>query len=70
MIDRLEPLHSGRDTEIDMIEREMEGGVVIIQPPEVHEDSSETRLGGLVSIEEHVDIREMDRPTRAAVPKD
>ena len=52
----------------DMIEREMEGGVVIIQPPEVHEDYSENRLGGLVSIEEHVDVREIDT-TRAGVPK-
>jgi hypothetical protein len=68
MLDRLEPLRSGRETEIDMIEREMEGGVVIIQPPEVHEDYSENRLGGLVSIEEHVDVREIDT-TRAGVPK-
>jgi hypothetical protein len=73
MIDRLEPLRSGRDTEIDMIEREMEGGVVIIQPPEVqppevHEDHSENRLGGLIGIEEHVDVREMDI-TPPGVPK-
>ena len=59
MVDRLQPLESGRDTEIDMIEREMEGGVVIIQPPEVHEHSSEQRLGGLVNVEEHVEVREM-----------
>ena len=32
MLDRIEPLREGRDTENDMIEREMEGGVVIIQP--------------------------------------
>jgi len=38
VIHRLEPLLSGRETEIDMIEREMEGGVVIIQPLELHED--------------------------------
>ena len=68
MIDRLEPLGSGRETEIDMIEREMEGGVVIIQPPDVHEDYSENRLGGLVGIEEHVEVREIDT-TRAGVPK-
>ena len=69
MIDRLEPLRSGRETEIDMIEREMEGGVVIIQPPpEVHQDYSETRLGGLVGIEEHVDVHEIGT-TPAGVPK-
>ena len=60
MIDRLQPLESGRDTEIDMIEREMEGGVVIIQPPEVHEHSREARLGGLVGIEEDVEVREIE----------
>ena len=68
MIDRMEPLGSGRDTEIDMIEREMEGGVVIIQPPEVHEHYSENRIGGLIGVEEHVDVREMDI-TRSEVPK-
>ena len=59
VLDRLEPLRSGRDTEIDMIEREMEGGVVIIQPPEVHEHHVDERSGGLVTIEEQVDIREL-----------
>jgi len=39
-----------------MIEREMEGGVVVIQPPEVHEHSSERALGGLVGIEEDVEV--------------
>lgn len=68
MIDRLEPLRSGRDTEIDMIEREMEGGVVVIQPPEIHEDFHEQRLGGLVSIDEHVDVHEM-RTMRSGEPK-
>jgi hypothetical protein len=58
MIVRLEPLHSGRDTEIDMIEREMEGGVVIIQPPDVHEDSVENRFGGMMRIEKHVEVHE------------
>ena len=58
-LDRLEPLRSGRDTDIDMIEREMEGGVVVIQPLEVHEHYSEERLGGLVGIEEQVDVRQL-----------
>ena len=62
MLDRREPLNSGRDTDIDMIEREMEGGVVVIQPPEVevHEHSVERRLGGLIGIEEHVDVHQLD----------
>lgn len=68
MIDRLEPLHSGRETEIDMIEREMEGGVVVIQPLEVHEHYSEHRLGGIVGIEEDVEVHEM-RTTPSGVPK-
>ena len=60
MLCRLEPLRSGRDTEIDMIEREMEGGVVIIQPMEVHEHSVEGHLGGLISVEENVDVHEVN----------
>jgi hypothetical protein len=68
MLDRLAPLGSGRDTEIDMIEREMEGGVVVIQPPDVHEHDVEERVDGLIRIEEHVDVREW-APTPSAVPK-
>ena len=70
MIERREPLHSGRDTDIDMIEREMEGGVVVIQPPEevsVHEHSVEDRLGGLIGIEEHVEVHEL-QPTPSEAP--
>lgn len=58
MLHRLAPLRSGRDTEIDMIEREMEGGVVVIQPPEAHEQH----------VEERVDVRELD-PKPSGVPK-
>jgi len=68
MLDRLAPLRSGRDTEIDMIEREMEGGVVVIQPPDVYDHDVEEGAGGLISIEEHVDVREWG-PKPAAVPK-
>jgi hypothetical protein len=69
MLNRLAPLRSGRDTEIDMIEREMEGGVVVIQPPEVHEHDVEQRVGGLISIEEHVDVHELGS-TPSEVPKE
>jgi hypothetical protein len=59
MVQRLEPLSSGRDTEIDMIEREMEGGVVVIQPPELHEHTIDSRVGGLVRVEENVEVFEI-----------
>ena len=67
MIRRLEPLSSGRDTEIDMIEREMEGGVLVIQPAEVHEHTVETHAGGLVTVEEDVEVFEIGSkpPARA-----
>jgi hypothetical protein len=68
ILNRLEPLGSGRDTEIDMIEREMEGGVVVIQPPEVHEHHQEERLGGLIAIDEEIDVHEW-KPKILEVPK-
>ncbi len=68
MICRMAPLQSGRDTEIDMIERQMEGGVVILQPPELHEHTVEKRLGGLVEVEEHVEVHKI-RPKSAGAPK-
>ncbi len=58
MLSRKAPLQSGRETEIDMIEREMEGGVVVIQPPEIYEDYEESRFGGLIGIEEHIEVHE------------
>ena len=67
MIDRLEPLRGGRDTEIDMIEREMEGGVVVIQPLEIHEHYREGHLGGLVAVEEDIEVRPM-RTTSSGEP--
>lgn len=62
-LDRIEPLREGRETEIDMIEREMEGGVIIIRPPEIHEHSGEERLGGLIGVEQHVDVHELRTTT-------
>ena len=59
MICRMAPLQSGTDTEIDMIERQMEGGVVVLQPPEIHEHSVDKRLGGLVEVEEDVEVRQL-----------
>ena len=68
MVRLLAPLSSGRDTEIDMIEREMEGGVLVIQPPDVHEHSVEGRLGGLIDVEEDVQVYEI-RSKAAEAPK-
>jgi hypothetical protein len=61
MLQRRPPLESGIDTEIDIIEREMEGGVVVVQPLEVHEHSVEEKLGGLVEVEEEIDVRVLRR---------
>ena len=68
MIRRLDPLSSGRETEIDMIEREMEGGVLVIQPADVHEHAVDSRVGGLIRVEEDVKVYEIR--TKAEVPKD
>jgi hypothetical protein len=38
----------------------MEGGVLVIQYPSIHEDIIDRRLGGLVSIEGEVDVHETD----------
>ena len=64
MLARLEPLHSGRDTEIDMIEREMEGGVVIIQPVDVHEKYSDQGAGGLFGIKTDIQVHEFEPKPR------
>jgi hypothetical protein len=66
LLTRLEPLESGHETEIDMIEREMEGGVVVIQPLEVHQHYSDQRLGGVVAIKEDIEVHELG--PRPSVP--
>lgn len=55
------PLTSGTDTDIDMIEREMEGGVSVQLPPEIHEHFVDDRLGGLIGIEKYIDVRELPK---------
>ena len=59
MLQRLEPLRSGRETDIDMIEREMEGGVVVIQPAETHEHHAEDEALGLIRVEKYAHVREL-----------
>jgi hypothetical protein len=61
MLRRKPPLESGIDTEIDLIEREMEGGVVVLQPIEIHEHSVDEKFAGLVEVEEDVDVRPLRR---------
>ena len=61
MLVRKAPLTSGTDTEIDLIEREMEGGVLVEQPIEVNEHAFAERLGGLIEVEEHLDVRKLRR---------
>jgi hypothetical protein len=60
MLLRKRPLENGTDTEIDLIEREMEGGVIVEQPLEIHEHSVEERFGGLVQVEEDIDVRKLE----------
>ena len=67
MLSRLEPLDSGRATEIDMIEREMEGGVVVIQPLDVHETYA--GAAGPIGVEADTHVREL-KPIPSAEPKD
>ena len=69
MITRLEPLTSGRETEIDMIERQMEGGVLIIQPPDAQNDRADDQPGGSIGVVRHVEVREM-APMVTAAPTD
>lgn len=59
MLVRTVPLQAGTDTEIDLIEHQ-EGGVIIEQPPEINETYVVETLGGLVEIEEHVEVRRLD----------
>ena len=61
MLVQKRPLESGTDTEIDLIEREMEGGVIIEQPFDLDEEFFEDRFGGLPQVEEGVRVRQLDR---------
>ena len=65
MLSRTAPLQAGTDTEIDLIEHQ-EAGVIIEQPPEINENHVEGRLGGLVEVEEHVEVRRLD--SRGSAP--
>lgn len=59
MLFRTAPLQAGTDTEIDLIEHQ-ERGVIIEQPPDINENHVQGRLGGLMEIGEHVEVRRLD----------
>jgi len=61
MLVQKRPLDNGTDTEIDLLEREMEGGVIIEQPFELDEGVVDSRFGGLLRIEESLRVRQLDR---------
>ena len=66
MLSRKKPLED--DDVIEVYERELEEGVHIDREPEVEEDSSQQILGGLISAEEHVSVRELPtRPSKKSV---
>jgi hypothetical protein len=66
MLELRRPLTSGTDTDIDMIEREMEGGVCVEQPADIHEHYVDGKLGGLIGIEEDIEVRELPTKPEAA----
>jgi hypothetical protein len=59
MIERKAPLSGGIETYIDMVEREMEGGVSIQFPPDVLTYLRHGHLGGLVEVEEEIDVHDL-----------
>jgi len=62
MLSRTAPLQAGTDTEIDLIEHQ-ERGVIVEQPldiPDINENHVQGRLGGLMEIGEHVEVRRLD----------
>ncbi|HEV3214503.1 MAG TPA: hypothetical protein VGZ27_02205 [Vicinamibacterales bacterium] len=64
MLIRKKPLEECDFAEI--FEREVEEGAHIEGTPEVEEDSGQQLLGGLISAEEHVSVRELPGPPKGA----
>jgi hypothetical protein len=58
LIDATKPLGTDSPLESDLLERELENGVMIDQAPFVHEDYVNNLLGGVITTEEHVTARE------------
>jgi hypothetical protein len=63
MTDRKKPMEGDGNIEMELLERQLDGGVKVEQDdsdwPQVHEHSKESRWGGLVTTEEDVDIHEL-----------
>jgi hypothetical protein len=63
MLERKAPLTGGIDTYIDMIEREMEGGVSVQLPwdelPDLFEHGEPSHAGGLIEAEEESDVDDL-----------
>ena len=57
MLTRKMPLED--DEVIDVLERELEEGVHVDRAPGIEEHSEQTALGGLISAEEDVSVREL-----------
>jgi hypothetical protein len=58
LINDTKPLGTDPHLESDLLERELENGVIVEQDPLVREDAVVTMLGGLVTAEEQVLARE------------
>ena len=60
MLELKKPLESGRDTEIDLIEREMEGGVLVVQTPSIHEGLADGGVNDSAASEQRRDLEAAD----------
>jgi hypothetical protein len=54
LINDTKPLGTEPQLESDLLERELEYGVIVEQDPIVHEDHVVRLFGGLITAEEHV----------------
>jgi hypothetical protein len=64
LINDTKPLGIDPQLESDLLERELENGVIVEQEAFVHEDSLVRLLGGLITAEEHVVAREANPRVR------
>jgi hypothetical protein len=66
LINDTKPLGTDPELESDLLERELENGVIVDQDPVVHEDYVVRMLGGLITAEEHILAREANPRGRRA----
>ena len=60
LINERKPLGTDVFLESDLLERELENGVIVEQYSPVDEGSGRSIFGGLVTSEEHISVREAD----------